>query len=230
MAVNLKNEVSAAEAADTEALKAAEDAKALAEKAQEEHDAVEESIRQGDETLTPEDLNKSRGLLQFAKLRQEAADRKASSAAREKELAQQRLAVDEAVKLARNLPGNEPALDKLLDGAVSAVREYLDAAATMHEGALSVALAIGNAGPKAEELGLPTPADHGITIEPERIIVESRGGQKAFVVLGDYTLKSAARELFERADLLTAGGYVDGLKREYIEGILPCNSVRFDRL
>ncbi len=229
MAPNFKNEASAAMAADAEALTAAEDAKALAEQAQTAHDAVEESIRQGDETVTPDDLNKSRGLLQFARLRQEAAERKAANAAREKELAQQRLAVDEAVKLARNLPGNEPALDGLLDSAVSAVRAYLDAAATFHDEAREVAIAIGNAGPKAEELGLPTPADLGITVEPERIVVESRNGEKSFVVLGDYALKNAAQELLEGAELVAKGGFVGGLRREYIEGILPCNSVRFDR-
>ena len=230
MAPNFKNEVSAAVAADTEAATAAEDAKALAEQAQTEHDAVEESIRQGDETITPDDLNKSRGLLQFARLRQEAADRKAAAAAHERELAQQRLAVDEAVKLARKLPGNEPALDTLLDAAVSAVRTYLDAAAKFHDEARGVALAIGNAGPRAEELGLPTPADLGITVEAERILVETSGGEKSFVVLGDYTLKHAGRELLERAELVAVGGFVDGLKREYIEGILPCNTVRFDRV
>ena len=230
MAPNFKNEVSAAVAADAEAVTAAEDAKALAEQAQAEHDAVEESIRQGDETITPDDLNKSRGLLQFARLRQEAADRRAAAAAQERELAQQRLAVDEAVKLARGLPGNEPALNGLLDAAVSAVRAYLDAAAKFHDEAREVALAIGNAGPRAEELGLPTPADLGITVEPERIVVESRTGEKSFVVLGDYALKNAAQELLEGAELVATGGFVGGLKREYIEGILPCNSARFDRV
>lgn len=230
MAPNFKNEVSAAVAADAEAVTAAEDAKALAEQAQAEHDAVEESIRQGDETITPDDLNKSRGLLQFARLRQEAADRRAAAAAQERELAQQRLAVDEAVKLARKLPGNEPALDNLLDTAVAAVRAYFDAAAKFHDEARAVAFAVANAGPKAEELGLPTPADLGITIESERIWVESSGGEKASVVLDDYTLKNAARELLERTEMVAVGAHVAGLDRDYIEGIRPCNAARFDRI
>ena len=225
---NLKNEVTAAEAANTEAATAAEDAKALAEQAQAAHDAVEESIRQGDDTIMPEDLDKSRGLLRFAKLRQEAADRKAAATAAAKEVAQVRLAVDDAVKRARGLPESVPALDKMRDAAVVAVRDYLNAASTMHESLRAAALAIGNAAPKASELGVPTPSDEGITVEPDRIVVESRG-KRVSVELADFTLRSAARELLERTNIAEFGFGGDArLTREMRDTAWPANAERFE--
>ncbi|WP_327169214.1 hypothetical protein [Streptomyces subrutilus] len=108
--------------ADAEAAQAARD---LAE--------IEERVIDGDETVTPEHVEKARGLARFAGLRREAAARKAE-AQRQREAEERR---DAAFAEARRLMDAAPraAVDEKLTAAQKAVTELREAVHAYNRGA-----------------------------------------------------------------------------------------------
>lgn len=204
------------------------DAEQEAAEAEKLVETLEEAVKSGDDSVTFEQVEKARGLLSFVRLRHEGATRKAAKAAHERDTAAAKAAVANAVKLVRDLPGNAPELSTLEDAAVAAVRAYFDAATSMHDEIRAAVSAINDATDRAAELGLATPAEHGIAIEPHQIWVSGEGGKRVSIVLGDYTSRTAVRGLLERTGVaeFTIGGDAR-LTPEMREISLPNNAERF---
>lgn len=228
MAGNTKNELALTEAALKEADAASADATLLAKQAEDALAALEDGIREGDDSITPEDLDKGRSLVKFATLRREAAQRRAATAAQAKEAATINAAVVSAVKAARDLLGNAPNLDALEDSAVKAIQAYFSAATSMHTEIRSVVTAINNATERAVELGLATPAEQGVCIDPNSLWITRGSADRVPVHLADYTSRKAVRRLLERTGIaeFTIGGDAR-LTPEMREISLPNNAERF---
>jgi hypothetical protein len=136
----------------------------IADAEQEEREAaelvatLEEKVRDGDEAVTFEEVDKARGLLSFVRLRQEAARRKAAKA---QEAA--RLAACEALnaEITELVKGDGQRFSEMLKTAVDALRAFHDSVEERND-------KVREFRKRAEDLGIPehkhtgpVPATHG---------------------------------------------------------------------
>ena len=162
---------------------------------------LEEKVRDGDESVTFEEVEKARGLLSFVRLRQEAARRKAAKA---QEAA--RLAACDALyaDILSHAEGEGAEFSKILQTAVDALAAFHDAVDARNErvrGYWQQASALGI--PEQKHNG-PTPSTHGGV----RLASGSNAGLLAGVLAGRRRVDSIDANMFmNRAlDLLKRQG------------------------
>ena len=150
---------------------------------------LEEKVREGDEAVTFEEVEKARGLLSFVRLRQEAARRKAAKA---QEAA--RLAACEALhaEIQEHAKGEGAELAQQLEGIVDAIRSFSDAVDARN-------IRVQEYRTRAVELGIPEhtnptppPAVHG------RVGLTANGGGYgvAGVLAGRRRVEEINRDVF----------------------------------
>lgn len=185
----------------------------IAEAEQEEREAaelvatLEEKVRDGDEAVTFEEVEKARGLLSFVRLRQEAARRKAAKA---QEAA--RLAACEALNadITAHVKGDGERFSEHLRTAVDALRAFHDAVEERNE-------KVRQYRKRAEALGIPehkhtgaVPATHGGV----RLATGGGPGLAAGVVVGRSRVDMVDADTF-------ANRAIDLLVREGKLKVLP---------
>ncbi|MEU1303327.1 hypothetical protein [Streptomyces shenzhenensis] len=93
---------------------------------------LEERVRSGDDAVTPEDIERARGLARFAQLRREAAEKRAEAA---RQAAEQK-AADDAVAAAHDALGGTHSIERiaaLYAAADEAMRALLDGCADRNQ-------------------------------------------------------------------------------------------------
>jgi hypothetical protein len=193
------------------------------------HQALEDRILDGDESVTPDELTQARGLMRFASLRKAAAERRAEQERHDKAVADAEKYVADVVARATRLVNGAPDLDKLQAGAVEAVRAYIDAARETHDQLRASASEITGAEGTARDLGIESPGDMGCGVNSDLVWVTGKDGKRHDLRLGDFATRAVIRNLWEGAELGTLGiGGEPQLKSELRDYHLDHNRVTFD--
>lgn len=131
--------------------------------------ALEERIKAGDESVTPDELDRARGLSRFARLRAEAAERRRAQERRETAAA----AVESAAADAEEFLSTMADLDDELTAARDAFTTLCAAVDAQREEGIRVMTRLQAANAAAEQLGVPDSFDES---RPARIRATHNNG------------------------------------------------------
>lgn len=115
------------------------------------YESLEERVRAGDESVTSEELDQARGLSRFARLRKEAAQRKAAQARRDAAAGD----VREAAEAAREYLDGVGGIDEQKAALADALKAWADEARETLDGLRRHADRLLAANYAAEQLGVP---------------------------------------------------------------------------